>query len=114
MGNRPGPAPTETVITRLDALVHGCSETTVYVAISPQDAKALLDIVHEGCEDTMRCAHCAAVWCATCGVGDGSDDCDPPHCMACAERCTDCGVEYAREHAEAARADVALERCEQA
>ncbi len=48
--------------------------------ITLADLEGLLGILADLCPDHERCAHCGAVSCGTCAIGEPLTDCDPPHC----------------------------------
>lgn len=106
---------TETAITRIAAeiaAVDGLPDLKVEVAQA--DARALLQILSDYCEndpdtDHTTCIGCDAVLCTSCGLGEEEarcqDDSDGPHCTSCWNHCRTCSLEVAEDAKAEAYAD---------
>jgi len=93
-----------TAVTHLDTALRLARAAGTDVVLSADTAQGLLDRLGELCEEHVACPTCGAVFCRSCGLGEGGVECaDGPletHCVACLDSCPSCLREAVREFAE--------------
>jgi len=93
-----------TAVTHLDTALRLARAAGTDVVLSQATAQGLLERLGEVCEEHVACPTCSAVYCGSCGLGEGGVECaDGPlasHCVACLDTCPSCLREAVREFAE--------------